>query len=447
MPTLRHISFIFLLALFNISGFSQDSYTISGKVTDPNNYPVKDALVSMASSPSKYVRTNDKGEYKLIHNYSSPTSLMVNHVGFSQSRIKIDKSVIKSAKNNKITIDVRMSYKTLGEVIIRGKRVPDTVFGSELTSVADYEFTGDYMVLLSYNKSLKKEGYLQLTSKRNTLVTTYRTPPNPVRLFKDFENRIYLITKTRVYLINVVQSEFRLRPVDLKFFTEFTSKIIDTVNQHFLYSDFNASYPAFHYYSQSFKDSSGNKIHKVENKFMMELYRAEYKYAPQKQKLWAFRQELRTGIDKEIWIGASNFTQSLYYEPLYAPLFINNDTVLIFDHYSDYLIKLDLDFNKLDSIPINYHKSKQKKYWEQPLLKDKEEKKLYGLFLRDGYYYLRPINLNDGSTLISFKLRYKYVENVKVENGYVYYIYRPFESSQKKFLYREIIETEPTESN
>lgn len=180
---------------------------------------------------------------------------------------------------------------------------------------------------------------------------------------------------------------------------------------------------------------------------MMELYRAEYKYAPQKQKLWAFRQELRTGIDKEIWIGASNFTQSLYYEPLYAPLFINNDTVLIFDHYSDYLIKLDLDFNKLDSIPINYHKSKQKKYWEQPLLKDKEEKKLYGLFLRDGYYYLRPINLNDGSTLISFKLRYKYVENVKVENGYVYYIYRPFESSQKKFLYREIIETEPTESN
>lgn len=441
MHTLRNILLIYILSLLTFSGFSQKTYTISGKVTDPNNYPVKDAVVSMASSPSNYVRTDSNGEYKLTHYYSSPTSLMVNHVSFAQSRTKIDKNLIKSAVNNKIIVNVRMSYKTLEQVVIKGKRVPDTVFGSELTSVADYEFAGDYMVLLSYNKSLRKEAYLQLTSKRNTLVTTFKTPPNPVRLFKDFENRIYLITQTRVYLINVVQSEFRLRPVDLKFFSEFTSKIIDTVNQHFLYSDFNASYPAFHYYSQPFQDSSGKKIHKVENKFMMDLYRAEYKYAPQKQKLWAFRQELRTGIDKEIWIGASNFTQSLYYEPLYAPLFINNDTVLIFDHYSDYLIKLDLDFNKLDSVPINYHKSKQKKYWEQPLLKDKEEKKLYGLFLKDGYYYLRPINLNDGSTLISFKLRYKYVENVKVENGYVYYIYRPFESSQKKFLYREIIET------
>lgn len=428
----------------SLGGLGQETFTIKGKVVDPNGYPVSDARVSISSNSTSYVSTNEKGDYQLTYTYYSPVSLMINHVSFAQSRVVIDKYTLKSVKNNILNLDIQLSYNTLEQVIIRGKRVPDTVFGSELTSVSDYEFAGDYMVLLSYSKSLKKEAYLQLTSKRNTLITSYKTPSNPLKLFKDFENRIYLLTETNVYLITISQNEFRLRPVDKTFFSEFTTKVIDTVNSHFLYSDFNPDYPAFNYYSQPVDDSVTKKIHSVENKFMMELYRAEYKYAPQRQKLWAFRQELRTGIDKEIWIGATNFTQSLYYEPLYAPLFVNQDTVLIFDHYSDFLFKLDLSFNKIDSIPITYHKSEQKKYWEQPILKDKEEKKLFGLFLKDGYYYLKPINLVDGTTLISFRLRYKYVENVKVENGYVYYIYRPFESSQKKFLYREIIETKPS---
>ena len=132
----------------------------------------------------------------------------------------------------------------------------------------------------------------------------------------------------------------------------------------------------------------------------------------------------------------------MYYEPLYAPLFVNKDTILIFDHYSDQLMKISSRFEKLDSIPISYHKDKDKKNWEQPILKDKDENKLYSLFLKHGYYFLKQIYLNDGSTLVSFKLNYRYVENVKVENGYAYYIYRPYESSQKKYLYREVIETD-----
>ena len=82
-----------------------------------------------------------------------------------------------------------------------------------------------------------------------------------------------------------------------------------------------------------------------------------------------------------------------------------------------------------------------KRHAAEPIIKDKDEHKLYVLFLKNGYYYLKPVSLNDGSTSVSFKLGYRYVENVKVENGFVYYIYRPYESAQKKYLYREIIRT------
>ena len=65
----------------------------------------------------------------------------------------------------------------------------------------------------------------------------------------------------------------------------------------------------------------------------MDLYRAEYKYVDGQEKLWAVRKEMATGIDKEIWIGAKYFTCSVYYKVPYAPLFVKEDTVLVFDHF------------------------------------------------------------------------------------------------------------------
>ena len=87
-------------------------------------------------------------------------------------------------------------------------------------------------------------------------------------------------------------------------------------------------------------------------------------------------------------------------------------------------------------------KNKESKNWEQPLLKDKEKQKVYALFKRGGYHYLKNINLQNGQTKTAFKLFYRFVEQPKIKDGYVYYIYRPFESTQRKFLYREAILSE-----
>ncbi len=434
MKTLFHI--VILLFFFSNIGLGQGQKVISGIITNDMGEPIEDVSVYVSNNPKLVTRTNIKGKYSLPLTFVNRTQLIVRHVGYKTATLYLNSA---DFKNGSAQQNITLQINTLKEKVIYAKEKPETVFGSNTTSIADYEFIGNHLVVLAYEKSLKKDGYLQLATKDNILLSETKTPNKPQHLFKDFENRLYLITEFKVYTISIFQNEFRLRPVDKDKFYSFTTRIIDTTSQHFLYSDYNPNYPAFNYYSQGLQDTATKTIHRVKNNFMMDLYRAEYKYAPNKEKLWAYRQELVTGIDKEIWIGAANFTQSIYYEPLYAPLFVNNDTTLIFDHYSDFLFKLDKDFNKFDSIPIDYHKQKEKKNWEQPLIKDKEEHKLYVLFLKNGFYYLKPVDLNNGSTYVSFKLANKYVENVKVENGYVYYLYRPFESSQKKYLYREVI--------
>lgn len=438
--TLFKISIILLCFISNISvSIAQNKLIIHGVIINEQEETLPDVKLFLTANSSKIIRTDSNGEYFIEVADKINTQLVVSHVSYEQKKIEIDKKIWRKIIKDTLYINIKLKYLSLDEVVIGGKQKPKTIFGSETSSIADFEFYNDKLLLLSYQKSLEKEATLKLVDYNQNLLSEYNAPQNALRLFKDYEENLYLITEQETYSITIFKTEIRLKPIDKELFNKFTSKIIDTINTSLLYSNHQQNYPAFDYYSQNKYDTNVTLIHHVENNFMMDLYRAEFKYVSTKEKLWAYRQELKTGIDKEIWIGATSFTNSLYYEPLYAPLFVNQDTILIFDHYSDQLVKINHKGEKTDSTPIVYHKNKEGKNWEQPLLKDKEEQKVYALFERGGYHYLKNINLQNGLTKTAFKLFYRFVEQPKIKDGYVYYIYRPFESTQRKYLYRELI--------
>jgi hypothetical protein len=51
--------------------------------------------------------------------------------------------------------------------------------------------------------------------------------------------------------------------------------------------------------------------------------------------------------------------------------------------------------------------------------------------------FLGIVDVKTGEISEKVKLHYKYVEKIRVHNNKVFYIYRPFESIQKRFLYKE----------
>jgi hypothetical protein len=175
----------------------------------------------------------------------------------------------------------------------------------------------------------------------------------------------------------------------------------------------------------------------IEDELMMELYRAEYKWADVRTKLWAKNRELQTGVDAEIWVGANYFTQSIYYKELYAPLFHRNDSLFVFDYYKDKLYTFDVNGNPIDSVAIYHHYNKRRTGWRSKLIQDKITGQIYALYDRAGYTYLGLIDTKSGEITEQVKLEYRYVEKVAVHDNMVYYVYRPFESIQKKYLYRE----------
>jgi len=189
-------------------------------------------------------------------------------------------------------------------------------------------------------------------------------------------------------------------------------------------------------------DTASQVLVSIQNDWMMEQFRSEYKWLSGRGKLEAYRTELRTGVDKEVVGGfMSGFTESMYFEPLYAPLFASQDQVYIFDHYRDVLYRVDENAVIQDSVPIAYHKEKEARFWQEQIVFDPIQERCYAVYERLGKSYLKQINLETGSMGEPIELTFRYPERINVHNDEVYYLYRPFESSQKKYLYREVIDT------
>jgi hypothetical protein len=172
----------------------------------------------------------------------------------------------------------------------------------------------------------------------------------------------------------------------------------------------------------------------------MKLYNLEYYYLPSRAQLEARRLADFYKTDKKIIAALmSGFTQSMYFEALYAPLFIINDTICIFNHYTNFVYHYTKQNKLIDSVTINYHHPNNWHDWKKQLFVDEIENKVYAFFSKSQHHYIKQINYQTGKEILSYKLQYHSAEKIKIKNGYIYYVYRPFESTQEKFLYREKI--------
>jgi len=444
---LKYLSFILLL--IPIFTFAQKSIVIKGKITDELGDVIPARIrIQQIKKPQYFDYSDAKGNYTFRFKYKEDQKdgILFHSIWYQDISIKITKKEMRRLVGDTLYLNVKLPFAELKGPTIFLERPPDTAFGHPTIGVQDYEFDHDRYVLLGFEKTLKKGAEVMLAT-RDTIISRFPVPGEAVRLFKDYRKRIYVICKKKVFLCSFRNDVVAMSQVELKSFYVNNWMILDTLQGQYYFSNMNELYPAYEYFVQHFGDSVQTQLHHVEDQLIMDLYRAEYKYASGQEKLWAVRQEMASGIDKEIWMGAKYFTHSLYYKVPYAPLFVKEDTVLIFDHYQDLLFKFNSKNEKVDSIPIRYHKLTKPSKWEQPLLADESTEEIYGLFLKQGHYHLKKVNTQTGLTSLAFGLYYKFAEDIKIDKGYVYYIYRPYESAQERFIYREKIKLKQDNPN
>jgi len=428
-----------LILFFPLLGFNQ-RITVVGKLIDYKKESITAVKVIYGNRPEDRTKSQIDGSYSFTTYLTELDIIKLEHVAFENKSIVITKRLKKKIKNDTLTLNISLNDIELG-IIEVGVKTPKIVFESKLFSVSDFEtLPNGNMVLLSYEKTLKKGCKIKLVDTSMAELDSYIMLDECTELTTDFRNNIHLTTRDNVYQIVINNNRLYLYKEDRTYYFKYLAPIIDTLTDRIYYSNYSEIYPAFDYMEFNKTDSTYKTLLGVQDKPLMEQYRAEFRFSDVRTKLWAHQKQIETGIDKEIWVGATVFTNSIYYTPLYAPLFVKNDSILVFDHYENKLYKHTPESGLVDSTDINYHFNSRKSGWEHPLIQDQKTEEIYAIFMRNGYTFLSLLDTQTGKIIKTFKLYYKYIEGIQIIDNTVYYIYRPYESMQKKYIYKETLD-------
>jgi hypothetical protein len=431
---------LFVVLLFTIMKVNaQNTFVFELNCKDKNtqeNIPNVNALFQVADSA---IRTKSNFSGKVFVKLHSITkfSISLDHGYYDSESIDIfpPKSFSLNDTIRKTVFLSKTKVKVLNEVVVLAPGAVQVLFQSEKLSVSDFEILPNgELLLLAYPKRLDKGSELLIYDGKQVL-QSFKLKENPKELIHDFRGNVHVVCENGIYGIHRQNQNIGISTIDKAYYMKYIFPVVDTVQSKLFFSNFNANYPAFDYLAFDQLDSTYSKIMEIKDELMMELYRAEYKWVDVRTKLWAFNKEIETGIDKEIWVGANYFTNTLYYKQLYAPMFRKNDSIYVFDYYKDLLFSFDSRGNKLDSIPIFHHYQPKQTGWKRNLLQDEISGDVYAFFEKAGICSIQKINLQTGILGDKIQFEHKYVDKVAINGAKAYYIYRPFESAQKKFLY------------
>jgi hypothetical protein len=436
--------FIAVLLFFCFhKGISQSCF-IKGKVTNQNGKVIE--LVAIKLDQYNAAFTNKYGEFELKLQKNKFYTLHTYHLSFESYVTQLNTS-------NKDTIDVLIKLKErtnyLDTIAVFATHKPETLVGKPNYGVYDFDFYEDKLILLTAKRSLQN-AELKLTDYTGKEFMSFAIPKEAgeaQKLMHDHMGYTNLLCKDSIFRIEIINQMFVTYGVSKREFEQSIKPVNDTANGHLYFNDQNINYPMFNYfYIHHTQPQLHKRLYTVINKDLMELYNWEYYYLPPRGQLEARKIAQEYHVDKKVVAAMmSGFTKSLFYEPLYAPLFIINDTINLFDHHTDQILHFDKENKLIDSVKISYHHPKKWRTWKKQLFYDGTENKVYALFKNGANVFIKRIDHMSGKIEGVHKFVNITADRIKIKDGYAYYIYRPFESTQEKFLYREVIQIKPEE--
>ncbi len=414
---------------------AQENIVIRGSVIDFDSKKGIESVHIKMNQRNIVVKSDKNGHYQISLQKRSRITLVYSHVAYETNYEPI------VSNKDTITLNVSLKEKVAAipefEVIDTGE--PEIVLKSAKISIADYEFYEDKYLFLVYGKRLNKDSQIYLVDEEEQIISKHFVPGEPVELFTDYLGNINLICKRAIYRVGIQNDKVSIFELPLEDFNQLIKPIVDTLESSILFSDFLRQFPRFKYYAFNTEDTTMSIVKEVVHKDMDWKYNFEYEFLTNSEKQFAKRMANRLkDFDKyDIAASMTGFANGFLYQTVYAPLFVINDTINIFDHSEGKIWKFVEDTIEAGEVPFTYHNPKKKSSWKRRLIMDEANGKIYAVFLKNGYYYLKEIDSSSGKVVAEKKLTHQFVAKLKMKDGNIFYTYKPKQTLQKKFLYKE----------
>ncbi len=411
---------------------------VMGRIVSASDSTPVEGVVVSCKDPARWSTSNANGKYALFLMQKSGLVIEFRHPAFETKYVPITKATLVDT----LRLDVVLKPKTNELPIIDITSGPQTVFGNWTFFVEDFMFVDENrMVLLTFEKTLKDAKVL-LVDNQQKVLSSFDVPVEAKELYRDYQGNINVMCVDSAFRVKVVPpSMVILLALPYRDFCDRMLPCVDTCGGNILFSNYVEQYPAFSYFAFSPADTTIRKLRYVVDGELLDSYNWEFDFLKPKDRLYARKMEIYTGIDKRVIAATmTGFPSSIYYTPLYAPMFVKGDTICVFDHYVDTLFLYNKNMELIGANKIDYHHPKNWKEWDRQIHQDEITGELYARFEKGGYYTLKKIDIATGKITGEYKIDNPWVKHIRIRNGDVYYIYRPKDSIQTKYLYKEHVQ-------
>jgi hypothetical protein len=407
--------------------------------------PIERVSVTWSDNGASMQATTDSEGHCLVRQMKDAEASILFSAPSYRSRTVQVRWAERSARSR---MTVRLASTELPPVLVT--REPELIFQRPDLHAADLLINDEGIWVLAYEhpRMLRAEGEAGEEILRDVrlvlLDPSYRefascpVPEEVKGLRRDLHNTVVIEGSSRAFGVVRTAQDIELVPFGLEDLRANVLPWTDSIPGWALGSNTDKVMPVFDHLAYDPGSDSTRVVCTVMDSFMLSLFRSEYKYLKGPEKVVAMNLASELGVDKEVVAGyMSGFQHNIWFKPVYAPLFVVGDTLLVFDHAAARLRKFTRDLKEAGHVPLPYLSKVEGRDWSGRIIQDRRASTLFAVFQRNGYQWLRVIDPVTGLLGERTRLTYRYPERTQVFDGSVYYVYRPSESLQKRSIYRE----------
>ncbi len=423
------ITFILYPILSNAQG--QSDYLIQGQVFS-DSMPLVGVNVFVEQQPERGTTTDGAGRFSLTVD-SLPIVIQFSYLGFRRERRRIDSLPAE------LKIQLLPQQFQLSEIIVSAERKIDTVYHSP-ESVVDYAFKDSFMVLLVFKNNIEKYELIVIDENERVVDRMSLREYKPVRLLQSCEDKVFLITQTICY-------ELEVQPERLSFAQELEYNYVKeqiepcqlAVPDYFFFENYFYQGQAQQYSMRSRKDTSERRwLPRIEDENNLYLLIEELGVAlPRSGDAWG-RDASEDLAELRIAPYDLKGAWRMFYPKIYVPIFQDNGQICVFNHIEDEIQYFNLKGEWMRSVPIDYHHFRR---WKKQVFQDAIRGTFYTLFDTRWGYHLCEINPKDGSLGPAIPLDRDYVDHVSIHDGMLYFLHRhAYQGARNRLLQRVAID-------
>ncbi len=390
-------------------GFAQQNYNIT--------ISIKDSVTGNYLNSSSIVITETGKVYKTDQNGKAIISTILFPVSFSISNIGYQTQTLKLQKPEKFKeIFLIPVVKTFNTVVIQTPK-PHKLIQNIPLYIVDYEIKNDSIYFIGYKNKSKSDAYLMIANLMGDTLLSIKVE-GPEKLFKDCFGNIHILCKNQALQVFTKSSGIELLyPTKRDEFEKTFEPITAYSNETFYVKKYSMSEQILNYYSYNVSKKKLEPFVTISNN----------------KNLLMLRDFGRLASASNFSEADARFEKMCFYNPLFAPLFTNRDSIFLFN-LCDSVIKIfrnDLQEVSTAAIEPQLYTDFKNQIIIDPVLNN-----FFAVKIKNGHCSIAQINPYTSEIISQIKIPdLPFVQKISVWKNQIYFLYSDICASGYKKIY------------